>query len=217
MVSENLPDSTEDKPLSLDQLLQLRSGRAHELCGPARRLLALWALAPMSGAILWIRPQWAPEQLAPAGVCPWLDPARLIVLGVTRDTEALACAEEALRAGAVAGVVAELSSPPPLTPLRRLHLAAEAGLARRGAQGILALLLTPELGGAPGVESRWHLSPCPSLHEMPCATPIAPGWLLRRLRARMTPPAAWQIRGAEALEVQAHLEDLAQLPQLQPE
>lgn len=198
-----LPHNTDDTGLSLDHLLQLRHGRAHEFCGPARRLLALWALAATQGAILWIRSQRTSEQLAPAGVRPWLDPARLIVLGVARDAEALACAEDALRAGAVAGVVVELSSPPLLTPLRRLHLAAETGLARRGVQGIRALLLTPELGGAAGVESRWHLSPCSSSHEIRAAAPLPAAWLLRRLRARMQPPAIWQVTNNETLRIQA--------------
>ena len=180
-------------PLSLVQILRLRQGRAHEFCGPARQLLALWALARLEGPVLWIRPRWSDAQLHPHGVAPWIGPERLIMLDVARETEALACTEEALRAGAVAGVVAELAAPPPLTPLRRLHLAAETGLVRRGRDcGLLALILTPDQGGAAGVESRWHLAPCP---PGPAEDLLQPHWTLRRLRARMAPRAAWRVIG----------------------
>ncbi len=189
---------TEAAPLSLAGILQLRLGRAHELCGPARRLLALWALAAVQGPVLWIRPRWDPDRLAPTGMAPWINPERLILLDVARDADALACAEEALRSGAMAGVVMELSGPPLLTPLRRLHLAAETGYACRSASGLLGLLLTPEEGGTAGVESRWHLAPCPA---QVAVQPITPSWTLRRLRARMAPQAAWTITEGHGNEI----------------
>lgn len=185
----------------LADILHLQPGRAHEFCGPARRTLAVWLMArlPVGAPVIWLRPGWSAEQLHPQGVAEWANPAGLIMLSPPRAPDALDCAEEALRSGAVALVVIELSSPPALTPLRRLHLAAEAGLARRADKQLWGVVLTPEQGGAPGVESRWHLAPCRA--HGPAQSQISPRWRLERLRARMAPKAAWHV--TSTLEVTA--------------
>ena len=179
-------------------LLRLRPGRAHELCGPARRLLAVWVMAqlPAGAPVIWIAPRWGVDRLYPPGLRDWVSPEGLIHVAAARDSDALACTEDALRAGAVPLVVVELPQPPALTPLRRLHLAAETGLDRRRSAGraaeLHALVLTPDQGGTPGVESRWHLAACPA-REAPHYAPVQSAWHLQRLRARMAPPAAWHI------------------------
>lgn len=184
-----LPESISVPPLA--QVLNLRPGRTHELCGPARQLLAVWIMAqqPAGAPVIWICPDWKAERVNPQALCDWTNPQGLIIVQTPRESESLACAEEALRSGAVALVVMELASPLALTPLRRLHLAAEAGLERRRLQArdntVLGLILTPEKGGTAGVESRWHLAPR--------SAPPNPAWTLQRLRARMKPPAAWHI------------------------
>jgi protein ImuA len=105
--------------------------------------------------------------------------------------------EEALRAGVVPLVVAELPEAPALTPVRRLNLAAEAGAERArhgGLEAPLGLLLTPGDGGAAGAESRWHMAPLPSA---PAAAAGGPRhWRLERRRARMAPPAGWTMTEA---------------------
>ena len=161
--------------------------RAHEICGSARRRLALWVAAGGNGPILWVRPAWHPDRLHMAGVQRLIDPGRLITVEVTRAEDLMWVLEEALRAGAVPLVVGELPAPPPLTPVRRLHLAAEAGAQTgTGHAAPLALLLTPGTGGAAGVESRWHLTPDHRHDDS--------RWHLARLRARTAPPQSWQLR-----------------------
>ncbi len=160
-------------------------GRVHELCGPARRTLALLLAGRLEGPVLWIAPDGAAQALNPAGMTGLCAPERLILAAAAPDREVLWCFEEALRSGAVPLVVAELAAPPGLTPMRRLQLAAEAsGRAPTG------LILTPEAGGAPGAESRWHL-----------AAAHAEGhsrWHLERRRARNAAPAAWLLEPGSA-------------------
>lgn len=167
--------------------VELARARAHEATGPARVTFALVAAGRLAGPVLWLQPSWACERLMGDGIRGFLDPGRLVFGTARTAAEILWAAEEALRSGLVPLVVAELPEPPALTPVRRLHLAAEAG-AERGAAP-LALLLTPGPGGAPGVETRWHLAPAPGW-----ARDGTPRWRLTRARARMAPEAAWEMR-----------------------
>jgi protein ImuA len=190
------------KPLPIQPLpgglgLGLLRGRVHEFCGPARATLAAMVLGASQGTVLWICPGWLPERIYPAGLVSFADPARLIFARTRRPEDLLWTMEEALRSGAAPIVVAELPSPPALTPIRRLHLAAEAGAeaARlRDRLAPLGLVLTPGDGGAQGVESRWSLAAAPSgstLYETRAA------WVMARLRARMEPPARWHLSRVE--------------------
>ena len=173
----------------------LRRGRAHEACGPARHAFALWAAARTQGPLIWIRPAWQVDSLHPDGLCVHVDPGRLIFVACKRGEDLLWCLEETLRSGAVAFAVAELPEPPPLTPVRRLHLAAEAGAAAAGAAAPTALLLVPGDGGAAGIESRWHVA---QAHG-----PTGAAWRIERRRARQAPPQAWRRDAAGALTPEA--------------
>ncbi|MHA6346112.1 ImuA family protein [Roseivivax sp. CAU 1761] len=170
--------------------LALPTARLHEICGAARRTLALHLAARAAaagGPVLWIAPEWGADPLNPDGVAALLPPGALLFVTARRGEDLLWAMEEALRAGAAPVVVADLAGPPGLTPVRRLHLAAEAGAAETG-QRPLGLILTPGEGGAPGVETRLRLDPA---HR-----PERSLWHLVRLRARMAPPRDWWLSAA---------------------
>jgi len=167
--------------------LTLTRARAHEFCGPARRTLAVMlagSTQKATGPVFWISPAWAPVQLNPEGLQPFANPGRFTFAQVRRPEDMLWCMEEILRAGVAPLVVADLSAPLALTPVRRLHLAAETG-ARTGRHAPLGVLLTPGAGGAQGVESRWHMAPDHSQDRH--------AWRLERRRARVAPPKCWQV------------------------
>ena len=164
--------------------LTLVRARVHEACGNARRTLALMLAARTEGDIFWIAPAWEPAQLNPDGIRAIVEPSRLTFITPQRPEDLLWCMEECLRPGAMSLVVADIPGLPHLTPVRRLHLAAETGAAE-GRITPLGLLLTPGDGGAQGVESRWRLN---GAHK-----PGDPGWHLTRLRARTEPPADWRV------------------------
>ena len=165
--------------------VELARARAHEATGPARTVFALLAAGRLQGPVLWLQSTWSTDRLMGDGIRRFLDPARLVFGRARTPLELLWAAEEALRSGAVPLVVVELPAPPALTPVRRLHLAAESHAAGEAAP--LALLLTPGDGGAAGVETRWRLDPAPGW-----ARDGVPRWRLARRRARMAPEAAWE-------------------------
>lgn len=180
-----------DRPapqLSLATDISLRLARLHEVCGPGRRSFAMWLAQKTEGPIFWVSPKWLPDKLNPRGIAHFADPARFILLTPTRDEDVLWTLETALRAGQVPLVIGELTGYPALTPVRRMHLAAEEG-AKINGSAPLGVILTPDNGGAPGVETRWHMAP--SFHEQ------ATTWHLKRLRARTASPKSWDIAMGE--------------------
>ncbi len=183
---------TPDRPmLTLAGEVAFARGRVHEICGPARRTLAVMAagraVAMAGGDVVWAAPAWCRETLYPPAMGRYLAPERILLAACPRAIDLLWTAEEVLRSGAAAAVVVELGELPGLTALRRLQLAAEAGGGR-----VTGFLLTPGQGGAPGVESRWHIAPTPAARPDGIAFDAA-GWRLHRLRARMAPEAAFAL------------------------
>ena len=196
-------DSSGKKPFPQQPLpgglgLTLSRGRVHEICGPARTVLSALILGLSAGPVIWISPGWLPERLYPPGLADYADPGRIIFARARRPEDLLWSMEEALRSGAAPLVLTDLPSPPGLTPVRRLHLACEAGAEaahHRGRLPPLGLILTPAEGGAQGVESRWQMHVAPSGSSL---MENRSAWTLRRLRSRMAPPAAWHLQADDA-------------------
>ncbi|WP_306131853.1 ImuA family protein [Roseivivax marinus] len=170
--------------LSLWDEVALPLSRVHEVCGGARRTLALRIASETGGPVIWIAPSWGRDPLHPDGIAGLIEPREVLFVSPRRPEDMLWSMEESLRAGVAPLVVADLPEPPPLTPVRRLHLAAEAGTAE-GTVRPLGLLLTPGAGGAPGVETRHRMEPAHAGG--------ASRWRLERLRARMAPPKTWEV------------------------
>ncbi len=178
--------------------LGLVRGRVHEICGPARWTLAAMLMSEDQGPVIWIAAAWQGAELHAPGLAGFADPGRVILAKAARPDDLLWAAEEALRAGVVPLVLVDLTDPPALTPVRRLHLAAEAGanVARReGLPPPFGVLVTPGQGGAQGVESRWQMSAAPSTSTL---LDHRAAWRLDRLRARMEPPATWTLTEGDA-------------------
>ena len=181
--------------------LSLAKTRVHEFCGPARRTLALIAARATDGPVFWITPGWMQDRLHGEGVLGLINPGRLTLIAPRRPEDILWTMEEVLRAGCVPFVVCELPGLPHLTPVRRLHLAAETA-ARDHATSPIGLLLIAGAGGAPAVESRWHMKPAHDGDRQ--------RWHLERRRARMEPVAGWRLeRVVDGFTVQPQREGVA--------
>jgi len=141
----------------VDSPLPLRPARMHEVYGAgatgfaaviAQALIAQVGTAP----VLWVREGWQGDRLHPGGLSAFLDPARLLVARTASQTDSLAVAEEALKDGALALVVMEITAPLDLREGRRLQLAARAGQTT-------GLCLIPEGMGSNAAETRWCAAP----------------------------------------------------------
>jgi len=139
-----------------------------------------------------IAPAYGTDKLNPDGMLRFVDPGRFIFVAPQRAEDLLWSMEEALRSGAVPLVVADMPGFPGLTPVRRLHLAAEAGAAQ-APRPPLGLLLTPDAGGAQGVETRWVMQPdmAPDMAKELPHDHLR--WHLARSRARRAAPRDWHI------------------------
>lgn len=130
----------------------LKPGRAHEVTGAGAITFAAMACGLSGKSLIWLSENWGSETLNPSGLAPFCDP-RLMLLGrCPNSVDLMACAEEALRSGAVPMVIAEISKPPTLIAGRRLQLAAKAG----NATGIFII---PNSMGSNAAETRWQCSP----------------------------------------------------------
>ena len=167
------PNRSTPKVIVLEEFA-LQQGRVHECNGRSRVGFAMIVAAQITGHVFWIAPKWQRETLNPDGMRAFTKPQNFTFITPARPKDILWVMEETLRSGAVPLVVAQIPSPPSLTAVRRLHLAAE-----HSRTAPLGLLLTASDSGAPGVEIRWLMQPNHGLKS--------PSRTLSRTRARTAP------------------------------
>ncbi|MBO9403417.1 hypothetical protein [Shimia sp. R9_3] len=130
----------------------LAKGRMHEAFGPGGPVFAFVLGHHCRGTIIWVRDRWRRDRLDPNGFKAFIDPAELYLCKTKDHAQALGVAEDALRSGAVALVVVELSKEVTLTQGRRLQLAAREGKST-------GLALISEGMGSNAAETRWRCRP----------------------------------------------------------
>ena len=160
----------------------LRPARVHEACGPGAVGFAAILAGQLTVDVLWVT-QRGGGQLNPHGLAVFCDPVRILTADCPNHTDALAVAEKALRSGAVALVVTEITRPLSLTAGRRLQLAAQAGRAT-------GLCLIPDNMGSNAAETRWQTAPVFDAQAVPDSTLMR--W--RLIKNKMATTGAWDVR-----------------------
>ena len=163
--------------------LNLSSGKVHELYGNSRTTLALIIAKKMQGHIFWIRTESNPNLLNADGIIDFINPGRLTFINVKTSNDILWSMEETLRAGCIPLVISDLPKIPEFTAVRRLHLALKSNI--NNDKICLGLLLTPQQGGARGVESRWQFT---ANHSK-----LNTEWLLECTKAKNIKLRKWKV------------------------
>lgn len=180
--------------LPLGALHEVFEGGPRGNYGANGALFAAGILARLTGPVLWCL--HSRDLFAPALARVGLHPDRVIYCETWKDAEILPAMEEGLRHRGLAGVVGELARLP-LTPSRRLQLAAESS-------GVTALVIRRVAAGEPEANaaySRWRVSAAPSDRIETIGMGRA-RWSVELLRCRGAEPNSWVL---EACDAQGHL------------
>jgi protein ImuA len=180
----------------------LASGALHEVAGGANGAIdgaaaALFAggiLARTHGQILWCVSRR--DLFAPALAQVGLHPDRVIYAEAGSEASILACFEDGLRHGGLAGVVAEVGKLG-MTPSRRLQLAAEStgtiGIAvRRWRRQTEAA----DFGQPTASTTRWRVTALPA-SPLPVPGVGRPRWQVELIRARAGESADFEVEACD--------------------
>jgi len=180
--------------LALGALHEVAGGANGALDGAAAALFAAGILARTHGPVLWCLNRR--DLFAPAMAQAGLHPDRVIYAEAGSEKAILACFEEGLRHGGLAGVVGEVAKLP-MTPSRRLQLAAEAtgtiGIAiRRWRRQTEAA----DFGQPTASTTRWRVTALPS---SPLLVPGVgrPRWQVELIRARAGECADFEVEACD--------------------
>ena len=194
----------------------LATGAVHEISeggprgcyAPVAALFAAGILSRLAGPVLWCL--HSRDLFAPALARVGLHPDRVIYCETWKDAEILPSMEEGLRHHGVAGVVGELSRLP-LTPSRRLQLAAETSR-------VTALVVRRSSASEQepnAAYSRWRVSSAVSGDQG-----IGMGrarWHVELLRCRGAEPNSWVVEACDAQGRLALPADVALRPRAEEE
>jgi protein ImuA len=183
--------------LALGALHEVAGAGNGVLDGAAAALFTAGIMARTKGQILWcVRNQ---DLFAPGLAAAGLAADRVIYVEAGDEESALACFEEGLRHGGLAGVVAEIGRLP-MTGSRRLQLAAESS-------GTLGIAIrrwrrhrdAADFGQLTAAATRWRVSVLPSA---PLAAPGIGGigrtrWLVELMRCRAGESADFEVEGCD--------------------
>jgi protein ImuA len=180
--------------LALGALHEVAGGGNGALDGAAAALFAAGILARTQGPVLWCAGRR--DLFAPALALAGLHPDRVIYAEAGSEKAILACFEEGLRHGELAGVVAEVARLA-MTPSRRLQLAAETsgtiGIAirrwRRPAEAA-------DFGQPTASTTRWRVTAVPTM-PLPVPGVGRPRWLVELIRARAGECAEFEVDGCD--------------------
>jgi protein ImuA len=167
--------------LALGALHEVAGGGNGAVHGAAAALFTAGIMARTSGKILWCVTRR--DLFAPAMAQVGLHPDRVIYAEVGDEKSVLACFEEGLRHGGMAGVVGEVAKLS-MTASRRLQLVAEAS-------GTMAIAIrrwrrmteASDFGQPTASATRWRISALPSA-PLPVPRVGRPRWLVELIRAR---------------------------------
>jgi protein ImuA len=180
--------------LALGALHEIAGGGNGALDGAAAALFAAGVLARTHGPVLWCASHR--DLFAPAVAQAGLHPDRVIYAEAGSDKGVLACMEEGLRHGGLAGVVGEIGRLA-MTPSRRLQLAAETsgtiGIAirrwRRPAEAA-------DFGQPTASTTRWRVSALPA-SPLPVPGVGRPRWFIELIRAKAGECAEFEVESCD--------------------
>jgi protein ImuA len=179
--------------LALGALHEVAGGGNGALDGAAAALFAAGILARTQGPVLWCA---SSDLFAPALAQVGLHPDRVIYAEPSSDKAILACMEEGLRHGGLAGVVGEIGRLA-MTPSRRLQLAAETS-------GTLAIAIrrwrrpaeAADFGQPTASTTRWRISALPA-SPLPVPGVGRPRWFVELIRAKAGECAEFEVESCD--------------------
>ncbi|TCM14006.1 protein ImuA [Novosphingobium sp. PhB165] len=204
-IDERLPGGG----LALGSLHEVAGGAQGVTDGAAAALFAAGIMGRTGGTVLWCMTQ--PDLFAPAIAQAGLDPDRVIYVEARDQTSVLACFEESLRHGGLAGVVAEVPRLS-MTASRRLLLAAESS-------GTIGIALrrwrrredAADFGQPTAAATRWRVTAVPS-KPLPVPGLARPRWFVELIRCRAGECADFLVESCDATGRLALPADLADRP-----